>query len=154
VGTLALGSWIVLVTALLPGLVADPTEFVFYHWLIFASALLGLAGGVLWARSHRRWRSVVAAAAGLYLLVVLVRFMAVSVWWQLDYGSFLEALRFALWFKSRLLAHHFVQGRLFEGIGITYYEALMPALQLIVLLGLTATHHRARQGPVAGARPR
>jgi hypothetical protein len=66
------------------------------------------------------------------------------VWWQLDYGSFLEALSFALWFKWRLLAHHFVQGHPLEGIGITYYEALMPALQLIVLLGLTATHHRAR----------
>jgi hypothetical protein len=152
VGTLALGSWIVLATALLPGLVTDPTEFVFYHWLIFASALLGLAGGVLWARSHRRWRPVVGAAAGIYLVVVLVRFMAVSVWWQLDYGSFLEALRFALWFKWRMLTHHFAQGHPLDGIGITYYEVLMPALQVIVLLGLTATYHRARQSPVAGAR--
>ena len=98
-GTLALVSWLVLVTALLPGLVADPLEFVFYHWLVFASALLGLAGGILWTRSHRRWRSVVAVAAALYLLVVVARFVAVSVWWQLDYGSFLEALSFALWFK-------------------------------------------------------
>lgn len=138
-GMLALVSWLVLATALMPGLMADPLDFTPWHWLVFASALLGLAGGALWAASHRRWRVVVLSAACLYLSVMLVRFFAVLVWWQLDFVSIADALRLALWIKSRGLEHAFSQGRLLQGLGLTFYEALMPALQIIVVVGLAST---------------
>ena len=143
---LALGSWTVLVAALLPGLVADPAEFGPYHWLVFASAMLGLVGGLLWVVLRPGWKVVIALAACCYLVVITVRFFAVSVWWQLDFGSTAEAVQFALWFKWQLLQHHFSHGRLVQGIGATYYELLMPVLQGIVLLGLVATYGRLRHG--------
>jgi hypothetical protein len=140
---LALGSWIAMATALLPGLVADPTGHAPYHWLIFATSLLGLAGGAMWAGARPGWRRVIVMAAALYLLIVVVRFLADLVWWQLEFASFLDAVRFALWLKSRALTYYFSRGRLLEGTAITFYEALMPAFQVIVLLGI-ATPHRLR----------
>ena len=139
---LALGSWLVLATAILPGLIAAPLDFPPWHWLIFSSALAGLAGGVLWAASHPRWRGVVLAAACFYLSVVIARFFAESVWWQLDFVPAADALRLALWIKGRQLTHPFSQGRVLEGIGLTYYEALMPAFQLIVVIGLALDRRR------------
>ena len=141
---LALGSWTVLVTAMLPGLMADPLEFDPYHWLIFANAMLGLAGGLLWVVLRPGWKPVIAAAACCYLVVVTVRFFAVSVWWQLDFESVADALQFALWFKWQMLQDHFSRGRLVQGIGATYYELLMPVLQGIVLPGLAASRGRFR----------
>ena len=141
-GVLALFSWVVLVTALVPGLVADPLDFDPWHWLVFASALPGLAGGALWAAAHRRWRIVVLAAACSYLAVMAARFFAESVWWLLDFVPALDALRLAFWMKGRQLAHSFSQGRVLEGLGFTFYEALMPAFQLIVLFGLVWTRKR------------
>src|SRR6266702_4576889 len=136
-GMLALGSWLVLTTALLPGLVADPTGHSPYHWLIFATSVLGLAGG-----AKRGWRRVIVMAAALYLLIVVVRFLTVSVWWQLEFASFLDAVRFALWLKSRVPIYYFSQGRLLDGTAITFYEALMPAFQVIVLLGVAISARR------------
>ena len=141
---LALGSWLVLATALLPGLIADPTEHAPYHWLIFATSVLGLAGGAMWAGARRGWRRVIATAAALYLLIVVVRFLAVLVWWQLEFASFFDAVRFALWLKSRALTYYFSQGRLLDGTAITFYEALMPAFQVIVLLGVASSARRLR----------
>jgi hypothetical protein len=54
-------------------------------------------------------------------------------------------VRFALWLKSRALTHYFSQGRLLDGAAITFYEALMPALQVIVLLGVASSDHRLRR---------
>ena len=139
---LALGSWLVLATAILPGLIADPLGFTVWHWLIFASAVLGLAGGVLWAASHPHWRRVVLAAACAYLIVMIVRFFAVSLWWQLDFVELTDALRLAFWMKGQELMHPFSRRQLLEGLGRTFYEALMPAFQLIVLLGLALTRRR------------
>lgn len=141
---LALGSWLVLATALLPGLVADPTEHAPYHWLIFATSLLGLAGGAMWAGAKSGWRRVIVMAAALYLLIVVVRFLTVFVWWQLEFASFFDAVRFALWLKSRALTHYFSQGRLLDGAAMTFYEALMPAFQVIVLLGVASSNCRLR----------
>jgi hypothetical protein len=141
-GMLALGSWLVLATAILPGLVSDPLDFTIWHWLIFASAVLGLVGGALWAASHPRWRRVVLAAACSYLIVIIARFLAVSVWWQLDFVPVSGALRLAFWMKGQELMHPFSQYRVLEGLGRTFYEALMPTLQLIVLLGLASTRRR------------
>ncbi len=141
-GMLALGSWLVLATALLPGLVADPAEHSPYHWLIFATSVLGLAGGAMWAGAKRGWRRVIVMAAALYLLIVVVRFLTVSVWWQLEFASFLDAVRFALWLKSRVPIYYFSQGRLLDGTAITFYEALMPAFQVIVLLGVASSARR------------
>jgi len=134
---LALGSWIVLATALLPGLVADPTEHEPYHWLIFATSVLGVAGGAMWAGARSGWRRVIVMAAALYLLIVVVRFLTVWVWWQLEFASFFDAVRFALWLKSRVLIYYFSQGRLLDGTAVVFYEALMPAFQVIVLLGVS-----------------
>jgi hypothetical protein len=139
---LALGSWLVLATAILPGLVSDPLDFTIWHWLIFASAVLGLVGGALWAASHPRWRRVVLVAACSYLIVIIARFLAVSVWWQLDFVPVSGALRLAFWMKGQELMHPFSQYRVLEGLGRTFYEALMPTLQLIVLLGLASTRRR------------
>jgi hypothetical protein len=139
---LALGSWLVLATAILPGLVSDPLDFTIWHRLIFASAVLGLVGGALWAASHPRWRRVVLAAACSYLIVIIARFLAVSVWWQLDFVPVSGALRLAFWMKGQELMHPFSQYRVLEGLGRTFYEALMPTLQLIVLLGLASTRRR------------
>ena len=143
-GMLALGSWLVLSTALLPGLVADPTGHSPYHWLIFATSVLGLAGGAMWAGAKSGWRRVIVMAAALYLLIVVVRFLTVSVWWQLEFASFLDAVRFALWLKSRVPIYYFSHGRLLDGTAITFYEALMPAFQVIVLLGVAGSAHRPR----------
>lgn len=141
-GMLALGSWLVLATALLPGLAADPTEHAPYHWLIFATSVLGLAGGAMWAGAKSGWRRVIVMAAALYLLIVVVRFLTVFVWWQLEFASFFDAVRFALWLKSRVPIYYFSQGRLLDGTAITFYEALMPAFQVIVLLGVTSSARR------------
>jgi len=141
---LALGSWLVLATALLPGLVADPTGHAPYHWLIFATSVLGLAGGAMWAGARRGWRRVIVMAAALYLLIVVVRFFTVSVWWQREFASFFDAVRFALWLKSRAPIYYFSQGRLLDGTAITFYEALMPAFQVIVLLGVAISNRRLR----------
>jgi len=159
-GLLALGSWLVLATALLPGLIADPKEHEPYHWLIFATSLLGLAGGAMWAGARRGWRRVIVMAAALYLLIVVVRFLTVFVWWQLEFASFFDAVRFALWFKSRVLVYYFSQGRLLDGTAIIFYEALMPAFQVIVLLGVAisslqlspAFSRSAHPGPIAAIR--
>ena len=151
-GMLALGSWLVLVTALLPGLVADPTEHAPYHWLIFATSVLGVAGGAMWAGARRGWRRVIVMAAALYLLIVVVRFVSVLVWWQLEFASFFEATRFALWLKSRALTHYFSQGRWLDGTAITFYEALMPAFQVIVLLGVASSKRRL-QAPISRSKP-
>jgi hypothetical protein len=141
---LALGSWIVLATALLPGLLVDPTEHEPYHWLIFVTSVLGLAGGAMWVGARRGWRRVIVMAAALYLLIVVVRFLAVWVWWQLEFASFFDAVRFALWLKSRVLIYYFSQGRLLDGTAITFYEALMPVFQVIVLLGVAISNRRLR----------
>jgi hypothetical protein len=141
---LALSSWLVLATALLPGLLADPTEHAPYHWLIFATSVLGLAGGAMWAGARRGWRRVIVTAAALYLLIVMVRFLTVWVWWQLEFASFFDAVWFALWLKSHALIHYFSRGRLLDGAAITFYEALMPALQVIVLLGVASSARSAR----------
>ena len=150
---LALGSWLVLATALLPGLVADPTEHTPYHWLIFATAVLGLAGGAMWAGERSGWRRVIVMAAALYLLIVVVRFLTVSVWWQLEFASFLDAVRFALWLKSRVPIYYFSQGRLLDGTAITFYEALMPAFQVIVLLGVAGSARPPGGDAQRSARP-
>lgn len=141
-GVLALFSWVVLVTALLPGLAADPLDFTPWHWLVFASALPGLAGGTLWLAGRPRWRIVTLSAACFYLAVVAGRFLVESVWWQLDFVPVLDALRLAFWIKGRQLAQPFSQGRVLGGLGLTFYEALMPAFQLIVLFGLAWTRRR------------
>jgi hypothetical protein len=143
---LALGSWLVLATALLPGLAADPSEHAPYHWLIFATSVLGLAGGAMWAGAKSGWRRVIVTAAALYLLIVVVRFLTVFVWWQLEFASFFDAVRFALWLKSRVPIYYFSQGRLLDGTAITFYEALMPALQVIVLLGVASSARAAGRG--------
>jgi hypothetical protein len=139
VGSLALTSWTVLMAALLPGLVADPLDFTLWHWLVFASAVPGLAGGALWVAQHRRWRVLVRYAAYFYLSVMSARFFAESVGWQLDFAQLADGLRFAFWMKGQQLVHPFSQGRLLEGLGLTFYEALMPACQLIVAIGMAWT---------------
>ena len=145
-GLLALGSWLVLATALLPGLVADPAGHSPYHWLIFATSVLGLAGGAMWAGAKSGWRRAIVMAAALYLLIVVVRFLTVFVWWQLEFASFFDAVRFALWFKSRVPIYYFSQGRLLEATAVTFYEALMPAFQVIVLLGMASPARAAGRG--------
>jgi hypothetical protein len=141
---LALGSWLVLATALLPGLVADPTEHAPYHWLIFATSVLGVAGGAMWAGARSGWRRVIVMAAALYLLIVVVRFLTVWVWWQIEFVSFFDAVRFALWLKSRVPIYYFSEGRLLDGTAIIFYEALMPVFQVIVLLGVAISNRRLR----------
>jgi len=145
-GLLALGSWLVLATALLPGLVADPAGHSPYHWLIFATSVLGLAGGAMWAGAKSGWRRAIVMAAALYLLIVVVRFLTVFVWWQLEFASFFDAVRFALWLKSRVPIYYFSQGRLLEATAVTFYEALMPAFQVIVLLGMASPARAAGRG--------
>ncbi len=53
-------------------------------------------------------------------------------------------MRFALWLKSRVPIYYFSQGRLLDGTAITFYEALMPAFQVIVLLGVAISNRRLR----------
>lgn len=123
--------------ALLPGLILDPLDFTLWHWLVFASAVPGLAGGMLWAAQSGHWRAPVRYAAYFYLSVMGTRFFADLVGWQLDFVQLADALRFAFWIKGQQLMHPFSQGRLLEGLGLAFYEALMPAFQLIVAIGMS-----------------
>src|SRR6266705_6514888 len=87
-----------------------------------------------------------ALPISLYLLIVVVRFLTVFVWWQLEFASFFDAVRFALWLKSRVPIYYFSLGRLLEGTAVTFYEALMPAFQVIVLLGMASPARAAGRG--------
>jgi len=66
------------------------------------------------------------------------------VWGQPVFTSFPDAVRFALWLKSQALTYYFSRGRLLDGTAIIFYEALMPAFQVIVLLGVAVSNRRLR----------
>ena len=152
IGVLALASWLVLAGIMLPGFLSNPRDHSLYQWIIFATSAMGMIGAVAAAFSRRGWRILLAFAASLYLFLFGVRFFVLWVSWQLEYSSFLEALRLALWSYWTLLAYPFSQGRIMDGIALSYYEALMPLAQLIVLVLLATSNRRLQADAPKAAR--
>lgn len=142
---LALVAWLALAAILLPGLLTNPSDRMLYHWLIFITSVLGTVGAALWVAFRRGWKLLILTAASVYLLVMLLRFYILSVWWQLEDTSFPEALRLALWVKWQLIAHTFSTGGILDGVAIAFYEAVMPMLQVVVLI-VAVTSNRRLQG--------
>jgi hypothetical protein len=133
VGFLALGSWLALAAIL--GEVVFSGDFALYHLLLFGSSILGIAGSVMWAASRPKWRALLLVAALSYLVVFVLRFSVGAVMWQLDYGSLVEAIRYAFWGRWLMLVQQYSVG-LLEGLALTFYEWLMPVLQLIIVIAL------------------
>ena len=136
IALLAAGSWVAQGAGTFDAILRY--EVAPYSYLIAILAVVGVTGGLMYFAAAKRWRFMVGTASGVFLLLYCLRFFWFSLSWQLDQHSLAEALPRAFGITSMLIQHTLSIGQYGDGIAITFYEWLMPAFQVIVLLGVSS----------------
>ena len=151
---LAAGTWTALVAQLLDLENAAPGSLAPFHFAQLAAALLGFAGCAAWAAGRRGWRPCLMTAAAVYLVLWLIRVFIVYTWKFLDTDAWPVALYNTFAVQWLMLMHFLADGWIAAGVGMLFYEWLMPIAQglilaLLLVARINLPHNRAleRGGP-------
>jgi hypothetical protein len=105
-----------------------------FPFVVVTLALVGLAGYIAWVRSSRHWQSLVVGAAAAYLIAYALRFFfALAAPW-FETKPPLEALWYPFYVVWSLISYAIGRGDFLLALGVTYFEWLMPLLQILVLV--------------------
>jgi hypothetical protein len=135
---LAAGCWLALAAQLLDLELAARGSLAPYHFAQLAAAMLGLGGCAAWLAGWRGWRGSLAVAAGVYLVLCVIRAFIIYTWKFLDTDPWPVALynTFALqWF---MMVYFLSDGWIASAIVMLFYEWLMPVAQALVLVVIIA----------------
>ena len=105
-----------------------------FPFVVVTLALVGLAGSIAWLRSWRHWQLLVVVAAGAYLIAYALRFFfALAAPW-FESKPLFEALWYPFYVVWSLISYAIGRGDFLLAVGVTYFEWLMPLLQILVLM--------------------
>lgn len=94
---------------------------------------MGVVGATALVAKLTWGRYVFALAPLVYLVIFVANFYITSVRWQLEDVSTAQAIYKALSWRWQMIEIDFQRGRPWQGVGIFFYEFVMPLFQLTVL---------------------
>ena len=104
-----------------------------YSYVLGGCSLMGIVGATALVAKLTWGRYVFALAPLVYLLGFGANFYTTSVGWQLEDASTAQAIHKALSWRWQMIEIDFQRGRSWQGVGIFFYEFVMPLFQLTVL---------------------
>lgn len=104
-----------------------------YSYMMGGCALLGVVGATALVAKPAWGRYFFALAPLAYLVVFVANFYTTSVRLQLEDTSTAQAIYKALSWRWKMIEIDVQRGRSWQGIGVFFYEFVMPLFQLSML---------------------
>jgi len=145
--SLALVTWLALALVLAGH--ASARSLLLYEWLLIVVTVLATVACLMSFGFSRRWRLLLAIAAVLHLCVMTLRFIA-HLSMRGGEVPLLTAISDQMWLFWRLQVHLLSEGHFVAGLSVTFFEWLMPLIQILILVYVAASNSGVQPTPASG----